>query len=119
MGYSQKKLHASVAVLPAPVQVHIQRPLAPRVASVTSVANDTDSNEMIPGSVHRSPGISRTVEENPGISLLGGCQMKGLCDQSSPQKGEKRKEEKEGCLLKYLKILKHTFVLSTVKNTVV
>ena len=34
-----------------------QRPLAPSVASVTSVANDNGDNEMILGAVHRSPGI--------------------------------------------------------------
>ena len=35
-----KKLSASVAMPPAPVRVRSQRPLAPSVASVTSVAND-------------------------------------------------------------------------------
>ena len=35
-----KKLHTSVAVPAAPVRVPCQRPLAPSVASVTSVAND-------------------------------------------------------------------------------
>jgi hypothetical protein len=36
-----------VAVPPAPVRVPSQRPLAPSVASVTSVANDKGENEMI------------------------------------------------------------------------
>ena len=50
------KLEASVAVPPAPVRVPGQRPLAPSVISVSSVANDNGDNEMIPGTVHRSPG---------------------------------------------------------------
>ena len=53
----------SVAVPPAPVRVPSQRPLAPSVASVSSVANDKDDNEMILGTVHRSPGICLTTEE--------------------------------------------------------
>ena len=44
MGCGQKKLSVSVAVPPAPVQVPSQRPLAPSVASVTSVANDKRAN---------------------------------------------------------------------------
>ena len=59
-----KKLHASVAVPAAPVRVPSQRPLAPSVPSVTSVADDKSDNEMILGSVHRSPGICLTAEEN-------------------------------------------------------
>ena len=55
MGCGQKNYKASVAVPPAPVQVPSQRPLAPSVASVTSVTNDKGDNEMIPGAVHRSP----------------------------------------------------------------
>ena len=47
-----KKVHASVAVPPAPVRVPSQMPLAPSVTSVTSVANDKGDNEMIPGGVH-------------------------------------------------------------------
>jgi hypothetical protein len=38
-----------VVVPPAPVRVLSQRPLAPCVASVTSVANDKGDNEMIRG----------------------------------------------------------------------
>ena len=49
MGCGLKKLSVSVAVPPAPVQVHCQKPLAPSVASVTSVANDKGDNEMILG----------------------------------------------------------------------
>ena len=63
MGCGQKKLSVSVAVPPAPVRIPSQRPLAPGVASVTSVAND---NEIILGAVYRSPGICLTAEENSG-----------------------------------------------------
>ena len=52
---------------PAPVQVPSQRPLAPNVASVTSVANDIGDNEMTLRAVHRSPDICLTAEENPVI----------------------------------------------------
>ena len=60
-GAATKKPLVSVAVLPAPVRVPSQRPFAPVVASVTSVANDKDDNEMISGAVHRPPGIYLTV----------------------------------------------------------
>ena len=76
-----------MAVPPAPVQVPTQRPLAPRVASVTSVANDMGDNEIIPGAVHRSPGIYLTAEGNPGKPQLADRLMKGLYDQSSPKMG--------------------------------
>ena len=62
-GLRPKKLSVSVTVPPAPVRVPSQRPLAPSVASVTSVANDKGDNEMILGAVHRSPGICLTDEE--------------------------------------------------------
>ena len=80
IGCGQKNFLATVAVPPAPVRVPSQRPLAPSVASITSVAND---NEMILRAVYRSPGICLTAEENPRKPQL----MKGLCDQSSPQIG--------------------------------
>ena len=57
-----------MAVPPAPVRVPSQRPLA---TSVTSVANDKGDNEMILGTVHRSPGICLTAEENPRKLQLG------------------------------------------------
>ena len=59
-----KKSLVNVAVPPAPVWVHSQRPLAPSVTSVTPVANVKGDNEMIPGAVHRSCGICLTAEEN-------------------------------------------------------
>ena len=49
MGCGQKKLSVSVAVPPANVRVPSQRPLAPSVGSVTSVANDKGDNVMILG----------------------------------------------------------------------
>jgi hypothetical protein len=51
-------------VPPAPVRVPSQLPLGSSVTSVMSVANDRGDNEMIPGAVHRSPGIYLTAEEN-------------------------------------------------------
>ena len=83
-GLHPKKLLASVAMPPAPVRFPSQRPLAPSVSSVTSVANDKRDNEMIPGAMHRSPGSCLTAEENPGKLQLGDRLVKGLCDQSSP-----------------------------------
>ena len=82
---AKKKLSFSVAVPPAPVRVPSQRPLAPSVSSVKSVANDKGDNEMILGAVHRSPGICLTAEENPRKPQLGDRLMKRLCDESSPQ----------------------------------
>ena len=49
IGCGQKKLHASVVVPAASVRVPSQRPLAPSVATVTSVANDKGHNEMTLG----------------------------------------------------------------------
>ena len=43
----------------------------PECHVVTSVANDKDDNEMIPGVVHRSPVICLTAEENPGKPQVG------------------------------------------------
>ena len=51
-----------MAVPPTSVRVPSQRPLAPSAASL-SVANDKDDNEMILGTVHRSPGICLKTEE--------------------------------------------------------
>ena len=75
---ARKSYKASVAVPPAPVRVPSQRPLAPSVKSVTSVATDKGDNEMIPGAVHRSPGICLTAQENPGKTQLGDHLIKGL-----------------------------------------
>ena len=62
---AKKRFSVGVAVPSAPVRVPSQRPLAPSVASVTSVANDKGDNEMILGAVHRSLGICLTPEQNP------------------------------------------------------
>ena len=66
MGRGQKSFKLDVAVPLAPLRVPSQRTLAPSVTSVTSVANNN-----IPGTVHRSPGICLTIEENPGKPQLG------------------------------------------------
>ena len=42
-------------------------------------ANDKGDNEMIPGAVHRTPGIYLIAEENPGKSQLGDRRWR-LCD---------------------------------------
>ena len=76
-----------MAVPPAPSGFLAKRPLAPSVASVAWVANDKGDNEMILGTVHRSPGIYLTAEENPRKLQLGDRLMKGLYDQLSPQMG--------------------------------
>ena len=55
--------------------------------SVTSVTNDKGGNEMIPGAVHRFPGICLMAEENPEKLQLGDNLTKRLCDQLSPQMG--------------------------------
>jgi hypothetical protein len=44
---AKKNLLVSVAVPPASVRFPSQRPLAPSVASVTSVANDKGDNENL------------------------------------------------------------------------
>ena len=36
-----------------------------------SLANDKGVNEIIPGTVHRSPGVYLTAEESPEKSHLG------------------------------------------------
>ena len=54
-----------MALPPAAVRIPNQRPFAPSVVSVASVAKDKGDNEMILGTVHRSPVILLTAEENP------------------------------------------------------
>ena len=73
-----------MTVPPIPVRVPSQRPLAPRVTSVT---NDKGGNEIIPGAVHRCPSSCLMAEVNPGKPQLGDRLLKGLCDYSSPQMG--------------------------------
>ena len=73
-----------MAVPSTPIQVPSQRPLAPSVMSVTSVTNGNSDNEIIPGTVHRSPGICLTAEENPGKPQLGDRRIKGLCHKWGP-----------------------------------
>ena len=78
-----KKALSSVTVPPAPVRVPSHRPLAPSVASVTSIANDKDDDEIILGAVHISPGICLTAEENPRKPQLGDCLMSQMESLSS------------------------------------
>ena len=40
--------------------------------------NDNSDNEMIPGAVYRSPGISLRAEDNPGKHHLGDGLMKAM-----------------------------------------
>jgi hypothetical protein len=54
---------------PAPVRVPS---LAPIITTVMSVANDKVVDEMILGTVHRSPSICLIPEENHGKPQLGG-----------------------------------------------
>ena len=77
MGCSQKSF--KLVWRCAPVRISGQSPLAP---SVTSVANDKCDNEMIPGAVHRSPGICLKAEEILRKPQLGDHLIKGLCDLS-------------------------------------
>ena len=51
-----KKILVSVTVPPGPVRAPCQRPLAPSVALVTSVANDKSDNEMFLGAMYRYQG---------------------------------------------------------------
>jgi hypothetical protein len=62
---------------PVPVRVPGQRPLAPSVTSVISVANYKGDNEVIPGAVHRSPRIEPTAEGHPGKPQLGDHLIRG------------------------------------------
>ena len=75
-----------MVLLPVPVQVPSQMPLAPSVAQSRRSTINKGDNEMIPGAVQRSPGIYLTAEEKPGKPQLGDSRRR-LCDQSSPQMG--------------------------------
>ena len=66
-----KMLYANVAVAPAPLSVPSQMPLVPVSSQLRLPANDKGDNEMIPGAVHRSPGIYLTAEDNRGKPQLG------------------------------------------------
>ena len=67
-----------MVVPPASVQVPNQRSLAPNVTSVSLTANDIGDIDMIPGTVHRSPGIYLTTEENPAKPQLVERMMKAI-----------------------------------------
>ena len=68
-------------MLPAPVRIPSQRPLTPSVTSVTSVANDKGDNEIIPETVHRTPGICLKLSKTSARRPSG----KGAVRPSSPQ----------------------------------
>ena len=72
-------------MLPAPFRIPSHWPLASNFTSVSLSANDNDNNGMIPGAVHRSPGIYLTGEENPWTFQLGNHDED--CEQSLPQRG--------------------------------
>ena len=95
-----------VSVPAAPVRIPSQRPLPPRVASVTSVANDKGDNEMILGAVHRSSvlqlrktparipsdeGVVRPVIASKGVPFL---QMKSVGSHSTS--GREKEGRREG-----------------------
>ena len=65
-----KKINKSASWAGLPALVRVLRPLAPSVASFTSVANDKGDNEMISGAVHRSPGICFTAGQNRNLNKI-------------------------------------------------
>ena len=62
-----------------------------------------DDNEMILGSVQRSPGTCFTAEENHRKPQLGDSLMKGLCDQSLPQIGSLFSQKKVGRIAQHVR----------------
>ena len=62
---AKKDIYVRVLRSPGPVRIPSKWPPAPRVASVTSVANDNDDNEIIPGAMLRwhLPYICRNSEK--------------------------------------------------------
>ena len=66
-----KKALANVEVPSIPVWVPSQWPLAQVSHQSHWSAKDNGDNEMILGTVHRSPGIYLTAEETPGKPQLG------------------------------------------------
>ena len=58
-----------MAVPPAPVRVPSQRPLAPSVTPVTSVAHDKGDNEVIPWAV-QSLAFALQLRETYGLDIV-------------------------------------------------
>ena len=58
----------NVAVPPAPVRVPNHLPRVSRQSRLSTINGD---NEIIPGAVHRYPGIYLTADENLGKPQLG------------------------------------------------
>ena len=79
----------------------------PRVSPHSRLStDDKGDSEMIPGAVHRSPGIYLTAEENPGQPQLGDRLMKNVRQvitsnelgriAQHDREGERRKEGNRG-----------------------
>ena len=93
-----------MTVQDVPVWIPSQRPLPPSVTSVTRVANDNGDNEMIPETVHRSPGISLTAEENPrktsadegAVRPVIASYLQMISVEPHIRNGEGRKDGKDG-----------------------
>ena len=81
-----KKRFKLVAVPPAPVRSLANTHLPRESCQSRLSANYKGDNEMISGTVLRSPGICLTAEENPEKSPLGDLRRR-LCDQYSPHMG--------------------------------
>ena len=82
----KKRLKLSVALPPDPVWVQANSPLPWVSCQSHLLANDKGDNEMIPGAVHRSPGVYLIAEANLRKLQLGDRMMKAVW-QSSPQIG--------------------------------
>ena len=68
-----KELSVSVVVPPAPVRVSSQRPLAPSVASVTSVANKGDTHTSQSNYLHFNLikcGVYTQADDNINFVIL-------------------------------------------------
>ena len=85
---------------PVPVRVTSERPLAPNVALVTSVANDKSDNEMILGAEENSgkhqleesnEEAVRSVISSNGVPSL---QMRSVRSQSTSGKVKEGKKER-------------------------
>ena len=102
LGLRPKNFQTSLVVPPAPLRIHSQRPLAPNVASVTSVPNDKGDNEMILGAVHRKPQLEEPSDEGavrPVIISNGVPFLKIRSAGSHSKSGREKKgiKERTGC----------------------
>ena len=107
MGCGQKNF--KLVWPPAPVRLPSQWPLAPNVTSVTSVANDKDDNEMIPGLCSDllafSLQLRKTSARRPSMNTATSYRLKCLPFPPNEvgritqhvRRGEGSKEGKGGC----------------------